>query len=118
MDRKFTDIPWCVVFCFFGMCELIICFYAIGNGNVERILTAFDSDGNPCGSPDQGTENYPFLYIDADYVDGQVVMTTSVCVSTCDVLAYDFVDCYLSSDATTSTSNEEGDLRVLQTING
>lgn len=34
MDRKFTDIPWCVVFCFFGMCELIICFYAIGNGNV------------------------------------------------------------------------------------
>ena len=45
-------------------------------------------------------------------------MVTSVCVSSCDVLAYEQPDCYINPNAGATSTSEDGDLRLLQTING
>lgn len=52
-DRSCTDILCCLIFLVFIVAMVGCSGYAIHNGDPERILTPFDSDGNACGQPDQ-----------------------------------------------------------------
>lgn len=48
-DRSCTDIICCLIFLAFIVAMVACSGYAIANGDPERILTPFDSDGNACG---------------------------------------------------------------------
>ena len=53
MDRTCTDFSCCITFVAFIVAMIAISYYAINNGDVYRIVTPFDSDGNECGQPMQ-----------------------------------------------------------------
>lgn len=48
-ERNCTDPCCCIVFIAFIVAMVALSVYAIANGDPERILTPFDSDGNACG---------------------------------------------------------------------
>lgn len=52
-DRGCTDIIVCLLFCFMMVVMVVIMGWAFGNGDLKKIATKFDMDGNNC------TEEYP-----------------------------------------------------------
>ena len=56
-DRSCTDILCCLIwFCWTGV-MIAISIYAFIQGDPQKILTKFDSDGNRCGFPSQNASS-------------------------------------------------------------
>jgi len=70
MNRSCTDIACCVIFLAFIASMVGITGYSIKNGNPMAMITPFDSSGNRCGMPLQGSTKlfdftdykYKFMY--------------------------------------------------------
>jgi len=72
MNRTCTDTICCLIFFAFIVAMAGVSYWGIQNGDVNRILTPFDSDGNQCGLANQGKSNgdardftnFPFKFYD------------------------------------------------------
>ena len=68
MDRNCTDILCCIIFLAFLVIMVGLGFYGISKGDPLNILTPFDTAGNRCGMPGQGTAgaedftDYPYKF--------------------------------------------------------
>lgn len=68
-------------------------FYAVINGDPDRIMTPYDATGSFCGkSP--GYENYPYLWF--QNLDSDIWPAYSVCVSQCPNINNAVADCKIS----------------------
>ena len=79
-DRRCTDILCLLIFfCTLGFAGYVF-VYALEEGDPQRVMAPYDSDGKFCGI-DDGYEDYPYLF----YTDVNPVLWApySVCVKTC-----------------------------------
>jgi hypothetical protein len=91
----------CLAFLVFIAGMAGVASYGFANGDPEKIITPLDAVGNQCGLGDLA--DYPYLYIvqvEADASTDVVDMSTSVCVSSCDLDEGDYTDCYTNPEVT------------------
>lgn len=63
MERKCTDMLICLIFFVFFLGMFATAAYGYHFGDPQKLLMAFDSDGNACGSKSSTVfANYPYLY--------------------------------------------------------
>ncbi|XP_043969718.1 choline transporter-like protein 1 [Gambusia affinis] len=48
-NRRYTDIPWLLIFSLFCIGMALICGFAIATGGASRLVSGYDSYGNTCG---------------------------------------------------------------------
>ena len=120
-NRHCTDTICCLVFVAFVVAMIGISGYAFSKGDVYKIFTPFDSDGNQCGMANQAMSNsslagvadnnrdfteYKYKYFSGitKLVSGQITPEAynAVCVKTCpDELENSYstkTDCLLNND--------------------
>jgi len=56
-NRHCTDVICCLLFVVFVVLMIGVSGYSFAEGDVVRIFTPFDSDGNQCGQPNQDKSN-------------------------------------------------------------
>ena len=66
-QRGCTDICCCLIFFVFIIAMIGVSGYGFAQGNPSNLLTAFDSDGNLCGQPDQDKSVVNYLNLKRDF---------------------------------------------------
>jgi choline transporter-like protein 2/4/5 len=115
MERSCTDVLCCLVFTVFLVALLGVSVFGIQKGDLTRLVTPYDSDGNECGRMNQDASllgdrdftEFPYKYLTQL---AQTVVSTggnenkyeSVCVKTCpvglDLTSPTKVECLINDD--------------------
>jgi hypothetical protein len=76
MKRQCTDIACCIMFGVFLLMMFAVSGFAVTNGDPNRIVTPFDTDGNECGQGNFAGYRYKYMLSSA-------ANAASVCVAEC-----------------------------------
>ena len=79
MKRQCTDIACCIMFVFFLLMMFAVSGFAVTNGDPNRIVTPFDTDGNECGQGNFASHRYKYMLSGVENARAN----NSVCVAEC-----------------------------------
>jgi len=137
MERSCTDVLCCLFFFVFIVAMIGVSAFGVKKGDVYRILTPYDSDGNECGKPGQALSNnfqgerdftgYPVKYyaglLKAATGGNMNDMYKAVCVTECptglpsidnvDVSSLQRVDCLKNDDFDTCPYKQYNTTQIL-----